>query len=66
MRITVNDESRAVADGCTVAQLLVVLQIPGTRAAVEVDRKLVRRADHAGHVLREGAVVEIVTLVGGG
>ncbi len=66
MRITLNDESREVADGCTVAGLLATLGLPATRAAVEVDRKLVRRAEHAAHVLREGAQVEVVTLVGGG
>jgi sulfur carrier protein len=66
MRITVNGQPREVPDGSTVAQLLAILAIPATRAAVEVDRALVRRADHAGHVLGEGAVVEIVTLVGGG
>lgn len=66
MQITVNDRPLEVPDGCTVAQLLVQLALPSTRAAVEVDRRLVRRADHAGHVLAAGAVVEVVTLVGGG
>ena len=66
MRITVNGETREVADGCTVAALLAQLQLPSTRAAVEVDRVLVRRAQHAAHVLTEGAAVEVVTLVGGG
>lgn len=66
MRITVNGEAREVADGCTVAALLAELQLPSTRAAVEVDHVLVRRAEHPGHVLRAGAAVEIVTLVGGG
>ncbi len=62
----VNDESREVPEGCTVAGLLVLLAIPATRAAVEVDRQLVRRADHANHVLQAQAKVEVVTLVGGG
>lgn len=66
MRITVNDEPREVPDGCTVAGLLAILALPSTRAAVEVDRQLVRRAEHAAHVLRDGALVEVVTLVGGG
>lgn len=66
MRITVNGEAREVADGCTVADLLAQLQLPSTRAAVEVDRVLVRRVEHAAHVLTEGAAVEVVTLVGGG
>lgn len=61
-----NDQVREVPEGCTVAGLLAILAIPSTRAAVEVDRVLVRRADHAGHVLKDGAVVEVVTLVGGG
>jgi sulfur carrier protein len=66
MLITVNDESREVPEGCTVAGLLTQLAIPATRAAVEVDRQLVRRADHATHVLQAQATVEVVTLVGGG
>ncbi len=66
MRITVNGEAREVADGCTVANLLAELQLPSTRAAVEVDRVLVRRAEHAAHILKDGAAVEVVTLVGGG
>ena len=34
--------------------------------AVEVNRRVVRRADHGGTVLESGDVVELVTLVGGG
>ncbi|MEK7411858.1 MAG: sulfur carrier protein ThiS [Planctomycetota bacterium] len=66
MRITVNDESREVPDEMTVAELVASLALPSTRVAVEVDRQLVRRADHAGHKLQAGSVVEVVTLVGGG
>lgn len=66
MQLTVNDQLREVPEGCTVARLLEILALPSTRAAVEVDRVLVRRVDHAGFVLAEGAVVEVVTLVGGG
>jgi sulfur carrier protein len=66
MRITVNDEPREVPEGTTVAGLLQLLALPSTRAAVEVDRQLVRRVEHAGHVLHDGALVEVVTLVGGG
>ena len=66
MLITVNDEPRDVPDECTVAGLLAILSLPSARAAVEVDRQLVRRAEHAAHVLHPGAQVEVVTLVGGG
>jgi len=34
--------------------------------AVEVNRTLVRRADHAACALQPGDHVEVVTLVGGG
>lgn len=66
MQITLNGEPREVPDGCTVAELLQLLELPPTRAAVEVDRQLVRRAEHATCVIRPGAQVEVVTLVGGG
>jgi sulfur carrier protein len=42
------------------------MNITVTRSAVERNRTLVRRADHATTVLTDGDVLEIVTLVGGG
>ncbi len=52
--------------GTTVARLLEQLQLDPRRVAVEVNRELVPRSAHAGHLLCSGDVVEIVTLVGGG
>jgi sulfur carrier protein len=66
MRLTVNDQPTDRPDGATVATLLQFLALPGTRVAIEVNRRLVRRPDHAGTALAEGDVVEVVTLVGGG
>ena len=66
MRITVNGEARNVTDGALVSTLLESLALPGTRVAIEVNTVLVRRAQHATHLLAEGDAVEIVTLVGGG
>ena len=66
MQILVNDAERELPAGATVADLVASLAVPGTRVAVEVNKRLVRRADHAGHQLGEGDRVEIVTLVGGG
>ena len=66
MRITVNGESRDLPEEATVAALLADLALPGTRVAVEVNRELVRRVQHAEHQLHEGDTVEVVTLVGGG
>ena len=66
MRCLVNDQPHDLPDGATIVDLLAHLHLPGTRCAVEVNRLLVRRADHAHHRLAEGDQIEIVTLVGGG
>jgi sulfur carrier protein len=66
MNITVNGDARDLPEGTTVGGLLTILALPVTRSAVERNRTLVRRADHATTVLTDGDVLEIVTLVGGG
>lgn len=66
MRVCVNEEAVDLPEGATVRTLLERLALPGTRVAVEVNRLIVRRADHATTPLREGDAVEVVTLVGGG
>ena len=66
MRVIVNDQPTELADSATVADLVASLNLPGTRVAVEVNKVLVRRADHAQTALKVGDVVEVVTLVGGG
>jgi sulfur carrier protein len=66
MNILVNGESREAADGATVADLLVQLELAQKPVAVEVNRRLVPRQRHAGHRLAAGDELEIVTLVGGG
>jgi sulfur carrier protein len=66
LRITVNGEAREVAGGTTVAALLESLGVPRQATAVEVNRELVPRSQHAARALADGDAVEIVTLVGGG
>jgi sulfur carrier protein len=66
VQITVNGETRQVADGTTVADLLDALAVPRKATAVEVNRELVPRSQHPTHALAPGDAVEIVTLVGGG
>jgi sulfur carrier protein len=66
MQITVNGESREVADGTTVAGLLDELRLGGKPVAVEVNLELVPRQRHAEHRLADGDRLEIVTFVGGG
>lgn len=64
--VSVNGERRSLPEGCTVADLVAQLGLAQRACAVEVDRTLVPRRDHAAHELLAGATVEIVTLVGGG
>ena len=65
LTICVNGERQSLAQPVTVAMLI---QARGPRPpfAVEVNKRLVRRAEFEATALREGDQVEIVTLVGGG
>ena len=65
-RITVNAEPRTLPDPLTVADLLRTSATTPTKLAVEVNRDVVPRAEHAARRLADGDAVEIVTLVGGG
>ena len=66
VEIIVNDRSRRVGDGISVAQLVDELGLADKHVAVEVNLQLVPRTQHAEHRLAEGDRLEIVTLVGGG
>ena len=66
MQIYVNEEPREIETGATVAWLINRLELEPRFLAVERNRELVPRRDHAGCVLVEGDRLEIVTLVGGG
>ena len=66
VEITVNGQPRQIAEGSTVAALLDEQGLAEKYVAVEVNRQLVPRQEHAGHRLAEGDQLEIVTLVGGG
>ena len=66
MNILVNGEPRDVADGTTIDALLAALGIDRRRIAVERNREIVPRGQHAATPLAEGDRIEIVTMVGGG
>ena len=65
LTICVNGEREALAGPATVTTLVQILG-PRPPFAVEVNKRLVRRADYDSTALCDGDVVEIVTLVGGG
>ncbi len=66
MQIEFNGQPREIADGTTVAALVAELQLDPRTLAVERNRELVPRAEHASALLAAGDRVEVVTLVGGG
>lgn len=64
--ITVNGEPRRVPAASSIADLVAALGLKPQQVAVERNKELVRRADHATTVLAEGDRLELVTLFGGG
>jgi thiamine biosynthesis protein ThiS len=66
IQVSVNGESLLVPAGSTVADLLTQLALDKRRVAVEHNRRVVPRAEHASQQLNHGDQVEIVTFVGGG
>lgn len=66
MQVIVNGESREIAAEATVSSLLKSLQLEPERVAVELDRRIVKRAQWDKTLLRDGAQLEIVQFVGGG
>ena len=66
MKLTVNGQPAEAPQGQTVRGLVETLGLAGRAVAVEVNKRLVRKKDHEQAELRDGDVVEVVTLVGGG
>jgi len=66
MEIRVNDQPKEIAEGTTVAQLLVQLGIPTAGTAVARNDAVVRKAQHAETALENGDRIEIIRAVAGG
>ena len=66
MHLVVNGDQQTVPDALTVRQLLEHLGFRPERVAVEVNRAVVKRAQHASQALKDGDAVEVVSFVGGG
>ncbi len=65
MRIRVNgDELETTAK--TISEVLSDLKIVPGRVAVEVNLKVIKRADFDSYMMKDGDIVEIVNFVGGG
>jgi len=66
IEVVINGQTRTILQGTTVAGLIGDLGLGDRRVAVERNREVVPRADHATTVLAAGDRLELVTFVGGG
>jgi thiamine biosynthesis protein ThiS len=66
LNIIVNGEQKEIPGALAVADLVGELGLKPERLAVEVNRRIIRRADWASTMLTDGDKVEVVHFVGGG
>ena len=66
MEVIINGNAENVPDDLTVKDLVVHLGLDGGPVAVEVNREIVPRAEHASRKVAAGDTIEIVHFVGGG
>ena len=66
MNVTVNGRAHAVSPGTLLVEFLEGQGVDTKRIALERNRELVPRAQHAGLVMSEGDTFEVVHFVGGG
>jgi thiamine biosynthesis protein ThiS len=64
--IVLNVESKEIAPGQSILDLLHFLNLPVERLAVEHNLKIVKRDHWNSQILEDGDKVEIVQFVGGG
>ena len=66
IEVVINGETRTVLQGTTITTLISELGFADRRVAVERNREVVPRAQHASTELAAGDKLELVTFVGGG
>jgi sulfur carrier protein len=66
MQVRINGKPRDVREGLSISALLEDLGIQTRYAAVALNGEVVRRADHAAVIVKEGDRIEIVHAVSGG
>ena len=66
MQLTINGEAREVPEGLSLAGLLQHLELTEGLVAIERNREVVPRREHASVFVQAGDVLEIVQFVGGG
>nr|WP_320048613.1 sulfur carrier protein ThiS [uncultured Desulfuromonas sp.] len=66
MDIIVNNQTRTINSGSTLAELIADMGLDAARIAVEYNRDILTREQLPEISLNEGDVIEIVNFVGGG
>jgi thiamine biosynthesis protein ThiS len=66
MTIVLNGEPKEIPTDLSVTELIERLGLPSERLAIEVNRRIIRRADWPATTLADGDKVEVVHFVGGG
>lgn len=66
MELKINGALKEVENGITISKLLEEMDMPAIGIAVELNREIIPRSRHESTVLKEGDVLEIVKMVGGG
>ena len=66
MQVEINGERRAFEEQMTLRELIEHLKLAPERLAVELNKRVIRRADWPSTQLNEGDRIEIVHFVGGG
>ena len=64
--ITINGKKRTLPKEASIALLLEELQLNHQPCAVEINKKLIPHQKHSKQAIKDGDVIEIVTIVGGG
>lgn len=66
MKILVNGEEKEINPGTCVEDYLLGLDINIETVVVECDSVILQRDEYKNHVLKEGAVLELIRFIGGG
>jgi sulfur carrier protein len=66
LQVYINGKVKDIPDALSLSELVILLELPATRIAVEVNRAVVRRIDWEKTLLADEDRVEIVHFVGGG
>jgi thiamine biosynthesis protein ThiS len=66
IKITVNGNPQEVQAGLSLPALLALIGVDPAGVAVEINRRIVRKAAWPSTTLHDGDSIEVVTFVGGG